>query len=147
MTADFCKSRRVESRLKHGSPHHPSPHGLLCHPGMAGSGEGTLRCCCGLWREAGRCGRVGTLFSLPEGGAGCNSQALFLHARSSPLAHPALRGHLPLLLGFRSTPICLVPAWPDISSELFFFFFIKRHPCAMKLSKNLSCAVLLSPLG
>lgn len=138
MTADLRKSWRVQSRLKRGSPHHPTSP-LSPRHGMVGGGEGTLRCCCGLWPESGVCGM--------GGGAGCNSRALSCMPCSSPLtlsserAPPSLP---PSLSSLGSEAFPFVSRQPGQVFSLIFCFPIKRHPCAMELSKTLSCAVLLS---
>lgn len=104
---------------------------------MVGGGEGTLRCCCGLWPEAGVCG-MGV-------GLGVTHE----HFPACPFlpTHPVLREGTslpPSLSSLGSEAFPFVSRQPGQVFSLIFCFPIKRHPCVMELSKTLSCAVLLS---
>lgn len=142
--SDDCrlwKSWRVESRLKRGSPHHPSSP-LSPRHGMVGGGEDTLRCCCGLWPE-GACGMWGDSLLFLRVGLGVTHEH-FPACPVPPHSPCPQRGHLPPSFSLGSEAFPFVSRQPGQVFSLIFCFPIKRHPCAMELSKTLSSAVLLS---
>lgn len=63
MTADFLseqeRGNQTELWLSSPPPHLPTPPFT-----MVGSGEGTLRCRCGMWSEAGGVWHGGNFFSF-----------------------------------------------------------------------------------
>lgn len=65
MTADFLPEPESgnQTEVWLSTAPHP-PHSPLFHPGMAGSREGALRCCCGCGVMWVGCGVMGTVFSF-----------------------------------------------------------------------------------